>query len=591
LSGDRFEAIVVDGTAKRWKVVNGDAGVIPPAADNDKTGEAEKGEDNAAATLSAALKKLGAPHDPVSLAVPSSGSVFRNIQLPFTGDDAIRKVLKFESESYLHQFNIEDVILVHVPVHEHKGATDLILAAAPKRFLKSRIDVMERAGYDPATVDLDAFSLFNAVLATHSIPPTGTALVVHIGRDETLVLMVEEGKLRMVRSIRMAMSAPAALESGNGNKTDALVAGLEEAQIAAAREGGSAETQPSDDLVVVEPGDGALVAEPNDPAYLIPEDRREDFLRRLQREAVRTVAAESRRNPDEVLVCGEGAAVPGLIEGLGAALNLPARELDLFESVDGAPADPIIRRRLAIALGAGLKPLGIDHTQSNFRQEELRFAKKLESIKAPLAALAASLAFLLLLQNIYMFREVGGQEAHLASDAMTAERMLREVPPGQQKLQKAMAAIITKSEKDPPADRLRNYANRLDEEIRGLKDVYGTGGASFSKPQSSWEATQRFFEFMKKHQDELGAFVIDRYTASTNTNDATNSKVTIKMTLTFLGSGQEATARCALLRKSLKEQRWCEDSREGTLTPVDGDVGVTYEGFTIVVDLAKETAS
>ena len=127
---------------------------------------------------------------------------------------------------------------------------------------------------------------------------------------------------------------------------------------------------------------------------------------------------------------------PRAHRGLGAALNLPARELDLFESVDGAPADPIIRRRLAIALGAGLKPLGIDHTQSNFRQEELRFAKKLESIKAPLAALAASLAFLLLLQNIYMFREVGGQEAHLASDAMTAERMLREVPPGSKSYKK-----------------------------------------------------------------------------------------------------------------------------------------------------------
>lgn len=585
---DRFAALVLDGTAKRWRIAAADAGALP-----EPEGEKREADAAASAALGAALKKIGAPHDPVVLAVASTGAVFRNMQLPFTGDDAIEKVLKFECESHLHQYNIDDVVLDFVTVEEQKGATDLLAVAAPKRALRAQIDLLDRVNYDPAIVDLDALALFNAVAAAQAVPVGASVLVLHVGREETLALVIEEAKLKTVRSIRLAVGPrrEAALPAGeakgpfDAKDTDGAAAALPAGDAAQAAESAAeraAAPEADERIVDLAEGGSALPA-------LVTEERRAEILSKLAREATRTIAAGVRRGPDEILVCGEGAAIPGLVEAIGEALAIPSRELDLFEGIEGAPADPDLRRRLPIALGAALKPLGVDHTGSDFRQEDLRFSKKLETLKVPLAALSASIAFALLLWNIYIFREFQGQQNNAESHAIAGERTLREVPPGLQTLQKKMTSVVKRFETDPPLDRLRLYSTKLDEEIKSLKDLYGAGGASFSKPQSAWEATQRFFSFLKKNEEDIGSFVVDRYIAQTDTNNPTSSKVTVKATLTFLGDGADATTRCGLLRRRLKEQRWCEDSREGTVTP--NDAGVAYEGFTVIVDLAKESSN
>jgi hypothetical protein len=316
----------------------------------------------------------------------------------------------------------------------------------------------------------------------------------------------------------------------------------------------------------------------------------DDLVRRLSREATRMIAADQGRGPDEILVSGEAAGIPGLLEKLGEALELPARELDLFVNVTGAPAHPRARRSLGFALGGALKGIGVDVTKTDFRQEELRFAKKLETLKIPLAALSASIAFLLLLQNIYMYRESEAKKNHIANIAVAAERYLNEVPTGSTAMAKKMKDIVKKFEKDAPLDRLRLYSNELDKQIKELKDFYGSGGGtSFLKPQSAFEAAQRFFDFLKKNEDDLGAYVLDKFSAVTNTNDPQNSRVTVKVQVTFLGDGSEATVRTALMLRRLREQKWVAEAREGPSNPVPG--GVTYDQMTILVDLTRESAT
>lgn len=569
LTGQRFAAIVVDGGAKRWRVVSSEAGEITPAA------EGENPMAPSTLAVCAALKKIRAPREPLTLTVSSTDAVFRNIQLPFTGDDAIEKVLKFESESHFHQFNIDDVIVEHVAVAEHKQATDIIVAAAPKKQLKLQIDALDRGGFDPMYVDLDALALFNAVVASGGVAETGSALVVHVGYQETLVLLIEDRRLRTVRSMR---------------------SGLVNLQQAVAKDLGIPEGEAAGKVTQLtsSEGSGELVttyaaAEPRgemekNPAELerdLVADRRDELVKRLQRESLRTAAADARSGPDEILVCGEGASIPGIVEALGNSLQIPARELDFFANIDGAPADPEQRRKLAIALGGALKGIGIDVTKTNFRQEDLRFAKKLESLKIPLAAIAATIAFTLLLENIYLFREVDSKKQQILKEIEVADAIVS----GRPAIKKEG---LKKYDQDPPISRIHLYNSWAERELLNLKNIYGVGGASYTKPQSAFEAIQRVFSVMKTFQTDLGLFVIDRLTAQTDLRNANSQGVDVRLTITFLGDSISCAERCTEFRKRLKTNKWCMDTTEGSSTPVAEGNGVTYEGLTIRIDLTKD---
>lgn len=569
ISGGHFAAIVIDGTAKRWKVSGYESGDIAKAAE---------GENPMAPTVvavTAAMKKVKSPREPVTLTISSGDAVFRSIQLPFTGDDAIEKVLKFESESHFHQLNIDDVVVEHVSVGEHKQATDIIVAASPKKSLRSHIEALDRAGYDPMYAELDALALYNAVVGSGSVPETGSALVVHLGHEDTLAILIEDRRLRTVRSMR----------TGLVNLQQAVARDLGIPEGAAAEKVSQLNSgEPAGNIVTTyeeaKPR-GELEKNPAELERDLMTDRRNELVRRLQRESLRTAAAEARTGPDIVYVCGEGASIPGLVASLGESLQVPAQELDVFNNIDGAPADMESRRKYVIALGGALKGIGVDFTKTNFRQEDLRFAKKLESLKIPLAAIAATIAFTLLLENIYMFREIDSKKQHIATQVQVADAIFA----GRSSIKRD---ALKKYDADPMERRIRLYNAWVDQELRTVKDKYGVGGASFTKPQSAFEAMQRVFKVISTYQDDLGLFVIDRLTAQTDLRNANSQGVDIRFTITFLGDPTSCSERCTEFRKRLKAAKWCVDSMEGNATPVEGGGGVTYEGLTVRVDLTRE---
>ncbi len=576
LASDRFVGVVVEGSAKRWKIIGAEAGEIAAP---------EEGEDPigpATVAVAGLLKRIRAPHDPLVLAVSSSNSVFRKIQLPFTGDEAIRKVLKFESESQFHQFNIDDVVVTHVTVEERKGATDLIVSATPKKTLRAQIDVLDRGGYDPIQVDLDAHALFNVVLATSHAPETGSVLVLHVGRSETLLLVIEDRRLVSARSMRTGLATLSQAvaedlgvpEKDAQNKVKLLAEGAgdpkEELIVTFDEEGGGTPARAE-----IEKSSGEL-------EHDLVEGRREEIVHRLQREVTRTTAAEARHGLQEVLLCGEGATLAGLQDAIGSATGAPVREADLLEAVEGAPTDALLRRRLPIAVGASLKSIGIDFTDTDLRQEELRFAKKLESLKVPLAALVGVVTFAILLWNIYVFRETGARSREIENYAEEARARLIAALPDQK-------AVADRYATDPPEERIRLYQRYVEGEIRKLKEMFGAAsGASFAKPQSSFEATHRMFKLWGDNANDLGLFVLDKLT--TSSVDRPSPQVIATISMTFLGpDAEDCSRRIERLRALIKAEPWCvENVPVASTKPVPG--GLSMEGLTIRMDLAKENA-
>src|SRR5262249_25597165 len=158
-----------------------------------------------------------APRDPVVATFPSSECVFRNLLLPFRGEEPIRKVLKFESEGHLHHWNIDEIVVDYLPLGEVKGQTSALVVAAPKAALRRALEACEACGFDPQTLDLDGTALFNAAFQTGALPERGTSLLLHVGIHSSLLLLVEDRALRHVRALRVGvetMSAAVARDLG-----------------------------------------------------------------------------------------------------------------------------------------------------------------------------------------------------------------------------------------------------------------------------------------------------------------------------------------------------------------------------------------
>ena len=57
----------------------------------------------------------------MTIGVQASRAVIREITLPFTDLEQIKKVVKFEAESHLHEIPIEDVVVAFHKISESGG--------------------------------------------------------------------------------------------------------------------------------------------------------------------------------------------------------------------------------------------------------------------------------------------------------------------------------------------------------------------------------------------------------------------------------------------------------------------------------------
>src|SRR6202008_4046438 len=94
---------VLEGSAKKHRITAFQAGELPAGGE----GAAQE----AARVLKEAAKTHSIPHDSVGGAIDSGVAAFRAIKLPFSDPDKIEEVLKFEVESQLPQWAIDEVVV------------------------------------------------------------------------------------------------------------------------------------------------------------------------------------------------------------------------------------------------------------------------------------------------------------------------------------------------------------------------------------------------------------------------------------------------------------------------------------------------
>lgn len=397
-----IKIVELEGNPKKYKITRFASCELPAGADG-------QDPETVLETLGELIRSRKVGRDTVVSALPANGITIREINVPFKTDEQIRKVVKFEAETHLHATAIEDVVVDFVPIGETKDGTRLVVFAAPKETIREQLDLLKRVDIDPRAIDLDVIALFNAVTTAGLTGAERNVVVADIGASSTKLLLVQNGEIRAVRSLRM----------GTDSITRRLETDLEvEFDEAEDRQALPSGPPPDDLMVPVSEIETREVPETAKTADRLENDlvldRRRGFLEKVSRELTRSMGAFAASGRiDSFYVTGGGSRAPEVVQELSERFGVPVEPLDLLENiphhlVEGEPED--LAAHGAVAIGLALKQLGAETVAVDFRQEEFGFARKFEIIKLALAVGVSFVFILVFLYFLSLQRQVTTQD-------------------------------------------------------------------------------------------------------------------------------------------------------------------------------------
>lgn len=555
----RFELVVLDGSAKKPKVVTSLAGEIPPD-ELDPIGAA-------AHALKSAMRAHRIPNDNVRIVIESRSAAFRNVNLPVTDPSKIEAVLKFEVESQLPQFNIDDVVVDFHLKDTTADSSVLIVTAVPKSEIQSSLQLCEKAGFEPLEVELETTALLNSAPAADLCGIEEAHFLVHVGEESTAVSVIDGGKLRDMRVIQI----------GALSHTPHGVVPTEDDD----------EGQYEDAPVI---------------------DRGAEIVDRIRRELARTISAA--RTVNELVgvhICGF--ILPGLVGD--DILGVPVEVLDACEidAVEGAVHDEY--RSAAVAYGAALGQMGGGVISSSLRREELKFSGAMERIELPLAVM-----FLLITTFL------GVRFMFLQKDYDAVEDNLRFV------LESSVNYMITNPKTgragnlEFPSDKLAGYVKSTVGEVSGgdgveykidpersryeqltyLRSLLLADQRELQKklghdtelvqPQSALKGLTLVLDHLAQSGGKYGRVSFRQLSANFRSSPKSGDYVTITLQVSFFAdSSTKATENYEQLFSDLKEQPWYKTHSYSSSDPISGsESGVHLPALKIDVDVSKAQA-
>ena len=374
-----------------------ESGEIHPASEEDDAPELTR-EEKISEILADVFKEMKLSREDVCAAFPSNASINREIVVPFFEEDQIRKVVRFEAENHLHSQSIEDVVVNWIKTGETKDGSRLTIFASPKMELAEHMAKMRRARVDPASVDLDATALYTSLEATGVLDEHPNTIVVDVGASASTLMLLVGGRPRVIRSFRLGVGA---LEAGVG---DELGVGAHEGAAHLQHDSSRDLLAPASDLPSAEE---PVVETEKSLTQLqtdVVSDQRTQFIAKLHRETVRSLAAvRTDTPPDRILMVGGGSLLPGVGEELSERFGLPVEKLDLLDRVEfKGDVDDRALAGVAIgpALGCGLRMLGRNPLGIELLQDEFAPRNTFEVIRT---TLATTITLLFLALGVWVF--------------------------------------------------------------------------------------------------------------------------------------------------------------------------------------------
>lgn len=139
--------------------------------------------------------------DRIITAMPGQYISSRIMSFGFADPRKIEAAIHSELEDVV-PFNMDDMIIDSQILGSMNNQTVTLAVMTRKNFLRSFLEHLQRINIDPKLVDVDSLAFYN--LAAHMDLPSGQCVgLIDVGHEKTSVCIVQDGVLRMFRSINL----------------------------------------------------------------------------------------------------------------------------------------------------------------------------------------------------------------------------------------------------------------------------------------------------------------------------------------------------------------------------------------------------
>ncbi|MBI2796186.1 MAG: type IV pilus assembly protein PilM [Gemmatimonadetes bacterium] len=257
------------------------------------------------------LEAAGVKSKNVVTAVGGRDVIIKKIQIERVKEQQARELMRWEAEQHV-PFDMESVELDFQILDPDSDGLEMqvLLVAAKRELIESKLRLLGDAGVTPSIVDVDAFALHNAFELNYPDAMQGVVGLVNIGHEVTNINILDDGVPILTRDITVGTRRfREDLQRDRGitaEEAQALVQGYDRsAQL---------------DAIIEGRGEEIAVGIERAAAFLASSSRTGTQMR-------------------AVYVCGGGSRIPGLTDALAARLRLPvelANPLANLKVRDGA---------------------------------------------------------------------------------------------------------------------------------------------------------------------------------------------------------------------------------------------------------------
>lgn len=199
-----IKAVEIEPTSTGWTVTS--AAVTPTPPNAIKEGVIINVVD-VSQSIRSLLKDAGMKPTGAVCAVSGSQVIVRQVQFPTMPEAALRKSIRYEASKHISS-SVEDSVVEFEILGEgdEAGTMQVMLVAAPREMVDCRVAVLEAAGLEPLTIDIEAFALIRSLVefsATDEYLHRTVALI-DMGAGHTDVNIVSRGQFVLTRNIPIA---------------------------------------------------------------------------------------------------------------------------------------------------------------------------------------------------------------------------------------------------------------------------------------------------------------------------------------------------------------------------------------------------
>jgi Tfp pilus assembly PilM family ATPase len=550
----RFRLIALEGSAKKHRIVAHAAGEIMPGEDPVTV---------VAAALRAAVKGQKIRRESVGLAVSSGLAAFRHLTLPFDDRSKIEEVIKYEVETDLPHWNIEDIVVDFLVTDEKPGVqSDLLVTAIPKKHLAPKLAACERGGLEAGETELDGTALFDVAFEAGLLDSESAQVLVFVGDASTTVVVADGGKLVSIRAIRAGAQPPIAAES--------------------------AETGAESEESGEESGDEADPLR-EEPSSLAPDPKRlASTIGRIRRELGRTISGARTANPIEtVYLCGR--ELPGFADE--EVFDVPVVPLEALPNSSEIPG----ASEAIVAYGTALHQLGGGVLRPHLRREDLRFTGKFERIELPLAVFSLLLVTLLAVQFIVVRQQLNWRDRDLQTWLEVSNSFMlpnaergysgRIKNPSEELLDYCRTAAANEDLDRTKWEQIDHVRGILTEEIGTLQTQLGQI-REFEQPPSALQAFTLVMSLIDLQGERVGRIGIRSVAADYVRRSGEDDLIVLKLSADFFAEDAlVATAHYTNLRSAIEAEAWCVEFEEKPTKPLEEGTGIFVDNMTIHVNL------